>query len=246
MGTLGAPLEPSSGILFEPAATAVIDLVAGDLDLADTDLAGLAAGANRVLIGGELVQFLRAEPAGDGRWRLTGLLRGRGGTEPEAARGHPAQTQVTVIDDNLVSLDPQLVPPLATSRIAAIGTGDTETIIVPLANPGLSRRPPCVVHPRVRIEADQASLFSWTRRGRGQWRWDDSVEVPLVEEREAYLVGYGPADAPHVSWQRDTAWLRLTLAERTALITAHGPAPLWVRQVGTFDLSLPLLLASLS
>ena len=38
MGTLGAPLEPSSGILFEPAATAVIDLVAGDLELADTDL----------------------------------------------------------------------------------------------------------------------------------------------------------------------------------------------------------------
>ena len=35
-------------------------------------------------------------------------------------------------------------------------------------------------------------------------------------------------------------------AERTALIAAHGPAPLWVRQVGTFDLSLPLLLASLS
>lgn len=246
MGTLGAPLEPSSGILFEPAATAVIDLVAGDLDLADTDLAGLAAGANRVLIGGELVQFLRAEPAGDGRWRLTGLLRGRGGTEPEAARGHPAQTQVTVIDDNLVSLDPQLVPPLATSRIAAIGTGDTETIIAPLANAGLSRRPPCPVHPRVRIEADQASLFSWTRRGRGQWRWDDSVEVPLVEEREAYLVGYGPANAPLVSWQRDATWLRLTLAERTALIAAHGSAPLWVRQVGTFDLSLPLLLASLS
>jgi len=246
MGTLGAPLEPSSGILFEPAATAVIDLVAGDLDLADTDLAGLAAGANRVLIGGELLQFLRAEPAGEGRWRLNGLLRGRGGTEPNAARGHPAQTQVTVIDDNLVLLDPQLVPPLATSRVAAIGTGDTEAIIVPLANPGLSRRPSCPVHPRVRIEADQASLFSWTRRGRGQWRWEDSVEVPLVEEREAYLVGYGPADAPHVSWQRDAAWLRLTLAERTALIAAHGPATLWVRQVGTFDRSLPLLLASLS
>ncbi|NBB24086.1 hypothetical protein GVM20_02985 [Porphyrobacter sp. SLTP] len=246
MGALGAPLEPSSALVFEPAATAVIDLVAGDLELADTDLAGLAAGANRVLIGGELVQFLRAEPVGEDRWRLTGLLRGRGGTEPEAARGHPAQTRVIAIDDTLVPLDPQLVPPLATSRIAAIGTGDTETIIAPLANAGLSRRPPCPVHPRLCIEADQASLFSWTRRGRGQWRWEDSVEVPLVEEREAYLVGYGPVDAPHAAWQRDAAWLRLTLAERTALIAAHGPAPLWVRQVGTFDRSLPLLLASLS
>lgn len=242
MGTLEEPLVPSPALLFEPAAAATVNLVADDLDLADTDLAGLAAGANRLLIGGELVQFLRAEPLGESRWRLAGLLRGRGGTEPEAAKGHAAQTPVVLVDDSLVPLDPLLVPPLASSRIAAIGTGDADAVIAPLANPGLSRRPPCPVHPRVRIEADQASLYSWTRRARGQWRWDDSVEVPLVEEREAYLVGYGPTAMPYVAWERDTPWMRLTPADRAGLVAAHGPAALWVRQVGTFDHSPPLLL----
>ena len=188
------------------------------------------------------MQFLRAEPLGESRWRLAGLLRGRGGTEPEAAKGHAAQTPVVLVDDSLVPLDPLLVPPLASSRIAAIGTGDADAVIAPLANPGLSRRPPCPVHPRVRIEADQASLYSWTRRARGQWRWDDSVEVPLVEEREAYLVGYGPTAMPYVAWERDTPWMRLTPADRAGLVAAHGPAALWVRQVGTFDHSPPLLL----
>lgn len=244
MGALEAPLTPSAAILFEPAATAQISQVAHDLDLADTDLAGLAAGANRMLIGGELVQFLRAEPQGQGRWLLTGLLRGRGGTEPEAMLGHNAQTPVLLLDDNLVPLDPQLVPPLASSRIAAIGTGDSEAIMAALANPGLSRRPPCPVHPRRHIETDQTIVYSWTRRARGQWRWEDNVEVPLIEEREAYLVGFGPVDAPAIAWERDAPWLRLTGAEHDALPVLSAPARLWVRQIGTFGHSPPLLLAS--
>jgi hypothetical protein len=244
MGTLEAPLEPSAGILFEPAATAQIALAAHDLSLTDTDLAGLAAGANRMLIGGELVQFLRAEPQGEGRWQLIGLLRGRGGTEAEAVLGHSAQTPAFLIDDSLVPLDPQLVPPLASSRIAAIGTGDSETVMAALANPGLSRRPPCPVHPRQRAEADGSVIYNWTRRARGLWRWDDSVEVPLIEEREAYLVGYGPVDAPVMAWERDAPWLRITSTERDALPDLSGHARLWVRQIGTFSLSPPLLLAS--
>lgn len=246
MGTLEEPLAPSSSLLFEARAAAAIELAASDFGLADTDLTGLAAGANRMLIGGELVQFLRAVPLGAGRWRLSGLLRGRGGTEPEAARGHAVQTPVILIDDGLVALDPVLVPPLVSSRIAAIGTGDADPVIAPLANPGLSRRPPCPVHPRSTIEADQATLYRWTRRARGHWRWDDNVEVPLIEEREAYLVGYGPVQEPYAAWQRDAPWLRLTLADRTALIDAHGADDLWVRQVGTFSQSPPLLLVSLS
>ena len=144
-----------------------------------------------------------------------------------------------------LALDPVLVPPSANSRIAAIGTGDNDTVIAPLANPGLSRRPPCPVHPRTRREADQSTLFCWTRRARGQWRWEDSVEVPLVEETEAYLVGYGPVDAPHVTWQRGDAWLRLSAPELEALPATHGPSSLWVTQIGTYDRSTPLLLATL-
>jgi hypothetical protein len=245
MGALVAPLEGSKALLFKPKAEAVVELVAADLDLPETDIAGLAAGANKLMIGGELVQFLHAEPEGSGRWRLRGLLRGRGGTEPAAALGHAAGAQALLINDGLVPLDSLLVPPLASSRVAALGTGDIETVITPLANAGLSRRPPCPVHPRITRAADGVSTYRWTRRARGHWRWDDAVEVPLIEEREAYLVGFGPADAPHVAWQSDEPLLRLTSSEHASLIAAYGPGALWVRQVGTFDRSSPLLLASL-
>lgn len=157
-----------------------------------------------------------------------------------------APAPAVLADDSLVPLDPLMVPPLASSRIAAIGTNDPGAVIADLANPGLSRRPPCPVHPRAQNDAEGAIRYRWTRRARGQHRWEDGVEVPLVEEREAYLVGYGSVDMPKVTWLLDVSWLRLTLAERTGLVADHGPGALWVRQIGTFEKSLPLRLASLS
>jgi hypothetical protein len=70
--------------------------------------------------------------------------------------------------------------------------------------------------------------------------------VPLVEERELYLVGYGPVEAPSATWSRPGPNLRLSQADIAALTSAHGAADLWVMQIGTFDQSPALLLTSLS
>jgi hypothetical protein len=245
IGALAEPLGPSSALLFEARASLVVDLVADDLVLEDADIAGLAEGANRMLVGSEVIQFAQAVPQGGRRWRLTGLLRGRGGTEHFAGQGHPLQSPVVLLDDTLIALDPALVPPLATTRIAAIGTADAGAVIAPLANPGLSRRPLTPVHPRLTAMPDQGWQLGWTRRARGQWRWDDTVDVPLVEERELYLVGYGPTAAPFAAWSPEVPHLHLTQADRTDLRAAYGPASFWVRQVGTFDQSPALLLALL-
>lgn len=246
IGSLAEPLPPSSAMLFEAEASTTIELVAGDLDLSDANLAGLSAGANRMMIGGEVIQFARAAPLGGRMWRISGFLRGRGGTEQVAAIGHPAQTQAILLDGSLIALDPALAPPLATTRIAAIGTNDADPVIAPLANAGLSRRPLSPVHPRLLINADNTRVFSWTRRARGQWGWADAVDVPLVEERELYLAGYGPEQAPHVTWTLSAAAFQLAHAEADELLTLHGAANLWVRQIGTYGLSPALLLASLS
>lgn len=246
LGHLAEPLAPSPGLLLDRRSTVLLTLVGEDLSLSDTDIAGLAAGANRMMIGGELIQFLHAQPLGAGLWRLSGLLRGRGGTEPAAMQGHPAQTSAILIDDALVPLDSPDFPPLAGSRLAAMGTGDRDAVIAALANPGLSRRPLCPVHPQVQSDPDGGTIYRWVRRARGQWRWQDSVDVPLVEEREAYLVGFGPPDAPHASWLRDAAWFRMPGGQPTMLVAEHGPGHLWVRQIGTFDHSQPLRLGSLS
>jgi hypothetical protein len=224
----------------------VLELVGDDLDFVDTDIEGLSIGANRLLVGGEVIQFAHAEAIGVRQWRLHGLLRGRGGTEAEAALGYAVQTSVILLDDTLVPLDPAEVPALSTTRIAAIGTGDSEVVVADLENPGLSRRPLTPVHPRLTITPDDSWQLGWTRRARGQWGWDDLVDVPLVEETERYIVGYGPVAAPLAAWSVTEPHLLLSTADRALLIAAHGPAGLWVRQVGTFDQSHPLLLAQMS
>jgi hypothetical protein len=246
IGSLVAPLGPSAAILFEPDASLDVELVADDLDFTDTDIEGLATGANRMMVGGEAIQFARAIPLGNRRWRLRGLLRGRAGTEPEAANGHAIATGIVLIDDSLVALDAAEVPALATTRIAAIGTGDPEAVIANLANAGLSRRPPAPVHARVQVTSAGEWQICWTRRARGQWRWDDGVEVALVEEREAYLVGFGPISAPFAAWSAQEPRLNMTQEQRSALLSAWGPADLWVRQVGTFGQSPPLFIAPIS
>lgn len=245
MGRLAEPLAPSPAMLFEAGALAVVELVADDLALADTDLDGLAAGANRMLVGGEVLQFAGATPLGGRRWQLRGLLRGRGGTEPASLAGHPAGAGIVLIDDGIVPLDPAEVPPLPSTLIAAIGPGDTDPVIAALANAGLSRRPPAPVHPALEITPDNGWELCWTRRARGQWRWEDAVDVPLVEEQEAYLVGYGPVASPHAAWSVTVPRLRLEQAALAQLEADHGPGALWVKQIGTFDHSHPLLLAEI-
>jgi len=245
IGTLAEPIEPSPGLFLETDASIELALAGPDLALASTDMAGLANGANRLLVGAEILQFMYAEARDAGRWRVTGLLRGRAGTEPEAMAGHGAGETCVLLDDRLTSLDPDFVPSEASTRIAAIGLGDAEPVHEALANVGLSRRPPMPVAAKRRMLADDSWELSWVRRARGQWRWSDAGETPLVEERETYIVGYGAVEAPHVTWSVTGARYVLTSHDRHQLRTLHGPAPLWVRQAGTYASSPALKLAEL-
>lgn len=242
IATLAAPLAPSAATQFEPDAAIDLVLAAPSEGFAPTTLAALSQGANRLLVGGEVVQFALAEETSPGAWRLAGLLRGRGGTEPAALEGHSAGAIAVLLDDALVALDPAQVPSDAATTVAAIGAGDAEPVYAALTNAGLGRRPPCPVHPRVQSIVDGAIEFGWTRRARGAWTWPDEVDAPLVEEVEAYRVGIGDTFAPLAEWQVGTPSLTLPGTELAALTAAHPGAALWVRQVGRFAQSEPLLL----
>jgi hypothetical protein len=83
------------------------------------------------------------------------------------------------------------------------------------------------------------------RRARGAWTWPDGVEVPLVEESELYRVGFGPVDAPIAEWSSTKPQFTLDVATRSTLTGAAPARSLWVRQIGRFAQSDPLLLATL-
>ncbi|WP_120716689.1 GTA baseplate fiber-binding domain-containing protein [Tsuneonella amylolytica] len=245
MATLSAPLDVSHAILFEPDAQIEVELTAPSEGFVPATLAALTMGANRLLVGGEVVQFAEAADLGLGRWRLRGLLRGRGGTESAARAGHPAGTFAVLLDDAIVALDRGVVGSDPGSTIAAIGKGDDQPVYAVLANPGLGRRPPAPVHPRSTTLAGGGLEFAWTRRARGAWNWPDAVDAPLVEETEAYLVGLGPVDAPVAEWSVSVPLLSIPAPEAATLGAAHGGRALWVRQVGRYGLSDPLLLTRL-
>ncbi len=245
-GLLTQSLDPSPCKLIEGNAFIEIGLTSDDLTFANTDVTGMAMGENRLLIGGEVIQFLEAVALGSGRWRLSGLLRGRAGTEDAAQAPHAIGTVGILLDEDLVALDPALVPSSSSTRIAAIGIGDSDPVLASLQNVGLSRRPPMPIWPRSNVLPDGSLELCWTRRARGQWRWDEAGEVPLVEEQELYLVGYGPTDAPYIAWPTASARLILSPGEQAEMLANHGFGELWVRQTGTYSQSNALRLLTLS
>ena len=87
--------------------------------------------------------------------------------------------------------------------VAALGRGDTEPALSATHLAGLSQRPLRPVHGRAGPGLDGALVLSWTRRGRGDWRWVDGTDVPVAEESERYLVTAEREGAVLRSWTRN-------------------------------------------
>lgn len=239
--TLAQPLGASSATLFEPGASIFLDCdseVAAFETVGDADL---ATGANRLLVGDEIVQFRSASYLGGTRWRLSGLLRGRGATEAQAALGHDAGTRAVLLDQRLLVLEDALFDP-ATERLAAIGLDDPVAVFAAVRLAGRSRQPPPPVHTRALPDDAGGLRLEWTRRARGGWVWLDGVEAPLVEEIERYEVGAGPEAAPLRTWSADISSRQLSEEDLAGLPTGTA---LWVRQVGRHSRSDASLIRSL-
>ncbi|MGB3166241.1 MAG: phage tail protein, partial [Alteraurantiacibacter sp.] len=236
LGILPARATP----LLDRHSQVNVQLASVDFVLENRSLKDLAQGANRALIGEEIVQFAVAEPLGDARWRLSGLLRGRGGTEHLAQAERGAGARFVLLDESLVALDMAAIG--RSDTLAAIGLADEDPAFATIAGPGFSLRPLTPVHPRVRKLADGGLDLGWTRRARGAWTWDSTVEVPLAEQSESYEVGIGDPDAPLASYTTSEP----SLSVASAALAGRAGEPLWVRQIGTHARSLPLLLTTLS
>ena len=245
-GHLSTDLTPSNSLLLEPSASIEIALNGSGLDLQSTTMDRLSSGANRLLVGEEVLQFLHAIPIDETRWRLTGLLRGRGGTEWAAQTGHASGTPIVLLDDSLVNLSTAPISPTGTTRLAALGFGDNDPVYANIEASGVSRRPLSPVHTKMTVTQAGSWELCWTRRARGQYRWSDAVDVALIEESEAYLVGLGPSAQPLASWFVAEPTLSLNAATRSSLVAEHGVQPLWVMQKGTYSYSKPTFIAQLT
>jgi hypothetical protein len=199
IGTLVSDFYPGPTSRFDLGNVLVIDLLSGTLESV-TDLT-LFGGANALAIEAasgvwEIVQAGVTDLIAPGRYRLTRLLRGQRGTEAAVANPAPAGARVVVLDAALASL------PIAEAdlglpwnwRIGPAGrpASDETYVAIPFTPEGAGLRPFSVAHveqPWRRPRAPGDLTIRWARRSRAlsadSW---GAVEVPLIEEIEAYEV----------------------------------------------------------
>jgi hypothetical protein len=160
------------------------------------------AGFNRFVLQGadgvvEIITAARVTLVAPGRYRLSRLLRGLGGSEAAAARLLPAGARVIGLDEALV--------PVATSlgdlgqtqnyRVAPPGVDLADPAVFSLAarTDGLALKPLAPVHLSARREAGGVR-FAWIRRSRVDGDNWALAEIPLGEAQERYAFTlHGPA-----------------------------------------------------
>lgn len=162
--------------------------LSGGETLASATREDVLAGANLCLIGDELLQFTRAQLLSPGVYRISGLLRGRLGTEPFTA--HPNQTRFVLLNAAVRSLNIALaqIGQSWTLRAITFGASAEENTQQTIVIQGRSLTPYRPVQLRAVREASGDIALSWVRRARIDGSWRDRVDVPLLEQREAYQV----------------------------------------------------------
>lgn len=241
LGLAESALPLASPLLFDRHGQVTVALAGEDLALTGATMRQLAMGTNRALLGEEIIQFAEATPLGGGRWTLSGLWRGRGGTEA-AVGGHVAGEAFLLLDGTGLLIDPvslRSTPPVA---LAAIGLADSEPVVAPIGLRGIGSKPLTPVHGRVRATSGGGVSLAWTRRARGAWDWPDEADTPLGEANEAYLVSFGDIAAPVARWELTSPAMTLTGGEVSALLASAPEGRFAVRQRGDRAMSDPLFL----
>jgi hypothetical protein len=158
--------------------------------------AGALGSASLFALGGpdgawEIISAGSAEMIGPRRYRLSGLLRGLGGTERLANRVAPAGAWVVRLDEAIVPVASHPAD-LGSACLYRIGPADRDHadpayVQIAATVGGTALMPLAPVHVRGKRTAGGIEI-TWIRRTRlGGDNWE-LAEIPLAEERELYAV----------------------------------------------------------
>jgi hypothetical protein len=176
---------------WDNANSVDVVLPSSTLTLASKEELSVLNGANLALLGDELIQFKSAVlQTTSNTYRLSGLLRGRQGTEQYVGT-HVAGERFILLDSsvqaNPVSLDAINAP--AFYKNVTVGKTLADTTETAFTYTGVSLTPWSPVNLTATKSISTGALFlAWQRRTRFGGQWQDKRDVPLNEATEAYEV----------------------------------------------------------
>ncbi len=186
IGTATTVLGPMAGAGFDQVNSVEVELLHSAMILSPSTSDGLVAGRNLALMSDELIQFERADPVSPNRYRLSGLLRGRRGTEAAIGSHHVGEHFILIETEAML---PLTIPIEATTiTVQAQGLGDDVAVqrrVTVKRNALITVSP---VHlSSVRLPSGDIEIC-WTRRSRDGWHWVDHIDAPLGEDTERYRI----------------------------------------------------------
>lgn len=149
----------------------------------------LLQGANRAVVGDEVIAFKSATLIDTKTYRLSGFLRGLNGTE-WAMRTHARRDRFVLLDDAVERFDSPLsiVGQTVTYRGTSFGHAAADGYETSLTELQLGITPLPPVYLSIGDAGVDGYLASWVRRTRYPDSWRDGGDVPLDESSERYRV----------------------------------------------------------
>jgi hypothetical protein len=246
IGRLVAPLAPGPVGRFDPGHAVDVELLGGAFAAASR--MAVLSGANRLAVralndGWEVIGFAEAEEVAAGLWRLTGLLRGLGGTEDATAAGAAVGAEAVLLDGAVRALG------LVNAERGAAQNWILEPmgLVTELSGPfvfdgGLRAETPLApVHARVVRQASGDLRISWIRRSRIEADAWAEGEVPLDEAEERYRLEILDGSAVRRLVEVSEAGFSYAVADELADFgSAQTALGIRVRQLGRLISGLPL------
>lgn len=231
LGHCVTELGSADPYLIDRVNSVDVELVDPEQWLLSCDDDALANGANLAMVGEEMIQFGEATSLGQGRFRLSRLLRGRGGTEWAGALH--AEGEIFCL------LDPATLRSLAIPvwmRGSMLMATDRDGTTVSTVFKGGSALPLSPVDLSAIINGTGDMVVSWIRRSRAGFAWIDEIDAPIGESAEQYRVtvttGAGSLDVA-------TGQPSITIAAPEVASLGSGQATVEVRQIGDWGASPP-------
>ena len=190
VGVSAQPLQTGPADRWDRVNSLFVTLTNTDDWLESASESSVLSGANLALVGRELIQFANVEPLGLGKFKLSGLLRGRYGTEECVSRHQAGEGFVLIDSTRMLRVDLGQLAIGTPITVRATGPLDTTATctVQRLVIEGSNLVPFSPVSLIGRRDTDGTVHLRWTRRSRLGSNWVDGIDTPLGESNEQYRI----------------------------------------------------------